>query len=651
MIRYCRAAVALALTLFPASAFAFRPCEVESFSSGGPGTCALRFDGRLACWGDNYMHTPLSTIPDGLFTEVSVGYDEACGVRTDGSTVCWGKGFAQPEELTGKFRQVSAWAGAGIRLDGTLSPLRDSDISVALPEGFFLDVTGGINQACARRADRTVVCWYGAEAPSGTFQQIDAGYGAACGVRDNGDLKCWGANATTPGGKFTRVSLRQGFPSEFAASALRDDGKWIFWNEHDSWTLDGEYREIEYGNIPSGVRTSGEVWIENQPPPGTLINDVRAILPMPGPFTQVSVGGGTGIIVCGLDLAGYASCTGGTNVGWTLPPHERFRQIAVGLNHACAIREDGSVACWGNGQTQAPDGEFVQIDSGETISCGLRESGAAECWWTELGGELYPFETPAGPFTTIAYGRTHGCGLGPDGEATCWEYDDEVPNFEPASGPFEQISAAGSTYFEGKSTSCGLHEDGTISCWGDSDELNAQVPEGEFLHVVTAESWACGLRPDGHVECWAEGGGLDAPDREFTSIDASGYGVCGLEADGTISCWSGLQFTSFCGVALPDCGDGDLDAFEDCDNGATDWTAGAACDDRCATVPCGRPLHPDAASPSASDALFTLHAAVGSNACDASVCDVTGKTGITSTDALAILRNAVGLESPLTCPA
>lgn len=76
---------------------------------------------------------------------------------------------------------------------------------------------------------------------------------------------------------------------------------------------------------------------------------------------------------------------------------------------------------------------------------------------------------------------------------------------------------------------------------------------------------------------------------------------------------------------------------------------------------CGDPVDPGAALTSApiatgelitaSDALFTLNAAVGAASCLACVCDVNGDGSITATDALLILSAAVGIDVTLACPA
>lgn len=64
---------------------------------------------------------------------------------------------------------------------------------------------------------------------------------------------------------------------------------------------------------------------------------------------------------------------------------------------------------------------------------------------------------------------------------------------------------------------------------------------------------------------------------------------------------------------------------------------------------CGQPSS-TGATPKSSDALFVLKAAVGTVDCDLCVCDVTNDAKVTSTDALRILKKAVGQDVTLSCP-
>ncbi|HYC01501.1 MAG TPA: hypothetical protein VEC57_20385 [Candidatus Limnocylindrales bacterium] len=65
---------------------------------------------------------------------------------------------------------------------------------------------------------------------------------------------------------------------------------------------------------------------------------------------------------------------------------------------------------------------------------------------------------------------------------------------------------------------------------------------------------------------------------------------------------------------------------------------------------CAQPLS-NGSSPTASDCLFVLRAAVGSQSCSPScVCDTNGSATITASDSLLCLKVAVGQPLPLQCP-
>jgi hypothetical protein len=98
------------------------------------------------------------------------------------------------------------------------------------------------------------------------------------------------------------------------------------------------------------------------------------------------------------------------------------------------------------------------------------------------------------------------------------------------------------------------------------------------------------------------------------------------------------------------CGDGTVDALEDCDEGMANTDDGGAwCATDCSMTPCGAPLSRSGGNPVASDALFALRASISAATCDLRVCDVNNSGTITATDALLILQAAVALPVTLEC--
>lgn len=98
------------------------------------------------------------------------------------------------------------------------------------------------------------------------------------------------------------------------------------------------------------------------------------------------------------------------------------------------------------------------------------------------------------------------------------------------------------------------------------------------------------------------------------------------------------------------CGNGVVDSPETCDDGDTAFVPGDFCSADCAAFSCGVPTKIDAAEPRTSDALFVLKAAVQASSCDARVCDVNDSGSVTASDALVILKRAVGQPVELNCP-
>ncbi len=105
-------------------------------------------------------------------------------------------------------------------------------------------------------------------------------------------------------------------------------------------------------------------------------------------------------------------------------------------------------------------------------------------------------------------------------------------------------------------------------------------------------------------------------------------------------------------TTLPDdtCGNGFVDVGEDCDDGDTTFVRGDACDASCHRVACADP--DDSGQTNATDALIMLRVAVGIESCALCVCNVDAVgASVTASDALRTLNKAVGLPVAVICPA
>ena len=250
--------------------------------------------------------------------------------------------------------------------------------------------------------------------------------------------------------------------------------------------------------------------------------------PETGPFTMVAAGGEH---ACGLRTDNTIVCWGNNASGQVDVPRGEFRDVVVGGEHTCALRRDRTAVCWGSsawGQSRAPDGEFRAIAAGNEHSCGVRTSGAIVCWG---GWRWRPPDAPAGIFREIAAGAWHSCAVRANKAVICWGHDTDGQVAAP-EGEFSTVDA-------GQSHSCGLRTDATISCWGSNVHGQSDAPEGFFTAVGVGLDHSCGLRTDATISCWGSNvnGESDAPEGSFTSLSLGQHHSCGLRTGGIIICW------------------------------------------------------------------------------------------------------------------
>ncbi len=265
-------------------------------------------------------------------------------------------------------------------------------------------------------------------------------------------------------------------------------------------------------------------------------------------FSFVSAGV---IHVCALRNDGSIVCWGGNDYGQSDAPSGSFSSVSAGPLHNCGVRTDGTVACWGynrKGQSDAPSGSFFSVSAGYGHTCGVRIDGLVVCWGDNEDGQS---DAPSGSFSSVSAGsgafRSHTCGVKTDGTVDCWGNNSSGQSDAPV-GSFSSVSA-------GRVHTCGVRTDGTIACWGDNFRGQSRAPGGAFSSVNAGDYHTCGVRTDGTVDCWGynKSGQSDAPDGSFSSVSAgSGHfssHTCGVRTDGSIACWGNTPGGSFSSVS------------------------------------------------------------------------------------------------------
>ena len=360
---------------------------------------------------------PPGTLPA---TTIAVGYQHACAVLAGGSVTCWGN-------------NGSGQLGNGTT-SGPTGPVQVLGVTDAV------SVAVGGDHSCALRANGTISCWgdngsgvlgNGTTSPSpvavGVVGVTDAvavvaGYIHSCALRANGAVSCWGNNT--------------------------------FW---------------QLGN-------------------GTTINS-----------SPVPVG-----------VVGVTNAVG----------------VSAGCTNSCVLRADGTVSCWGQNQfgqlgngttgnqnsSTVPVGvvgvtNAVGVTAGNRHACALRANGTVSCWGDNGSGVLGNGTTSPSPVPVGVVGVTnavavdgatngsHSCALRADGTVSCWgaNQSGQLGNGTTNSStvPVGVVGVTNAVAVAvGGQYSCALHADGTVSCWGanDSGQFGAPGPPSSAVPVAVGVS-------------------------------------------------------------------------------------------------------------------------------------------------------------------
>lgn len=397
----------------------------------------------------NVASVTVAAAPPGAVLQVAAVGEHTCAIQSGGTVKCWGYNFFG---ILGLGDTSSRGSGPG-EMGGALPPvnLGAGRRAVAL--------AGGGWHTCALLDDGTVKCWgYNADGELGlgdaqprgylpgqmgdalapvdlgagrTATALAAGSGHTCALLDDGSVKCWGANGSGQLG--------------LGDTADRGDGP------------------AEMGDALEPVR----------------LGQGRA---------AVSITAGTDHTCALLDDAsvkcwgfGAVLGTGSTSargdapgeMGDSLPSvalgsGRSATSISAGSFHTCAVLDDGTLKCWG-------EGDFGQLGQGDVSARGDAPG--------EMGDALASVNLGSGrTAAVVAAGGAHTCAQLDDGTVKCWGLNasgqlGQGDTSNRGDGPGELGEAlnpvdlgagriANSIGAGGRHT-CAVLDDATVKCWGE----------------------------------------------------------------------------------------------------------------------------------------------------------------------------------------
>jgi alpha-tubulin suppressor-like RCC1 family protein len=288
-------------------------------------------------------------------------------------------------------------------------------------------------------------------------------------------------------------------------------------------------------------------------------------------------------------------------------PLQGIASISVGTDFACAASQLGEVYCWGKndlGQLGVAtpiinDGGYrtalnpvklpglsgvVSVATGGAHACALRNDGSVWCWGANNAGQtgqsgaqdqLVPTKVNGLPAVTSIYAAgVASCAITTAAELWCWG-DFSYFRGKLVAGRPIALNASPSrvdglsrvtTMAMSDDTACTVDSVGYVDCWGNSG--NGQIGDNNASSYPTAPqrvsnvsnamaiavSYAsvCAIRRDGALSCWGEvprvvnssNAHIGAPTaipvdvgHALLSVRAVSDGYCGRAASGTLYCW------------------------------------------------------------------------------------------------------------------
>jgi hypothetical protein len=197
--------------------------------------------------------------------------------------------------------------------------------------------------------------------------------------------------------------------------------------------------------------------------------------------------------VCVVRESGALECfaTGGSLADAVSPLAGRFKRVSVGYVGGAALREDGVVQYWGVDDDTLPTGRFTELVNDGSAACGIRSDGSVECGGLDGTFERAPLP---GRFTQVVLVATGGvCGVTDSGLLLCHQ---PQPWYAPPPDGLDDLTSV-AVELTASAGGCGLTRAGALRCWGEV----CPAP-GAYRAVTLTHLDTCAIAESGDLECW-----------------------------------------------------------------------------------------------------------------------------------------------------
>jgi alpha-tubulin suppressor-like RCC1 family protein/pimeloyl-ACP methyl ester carboxylesterase len=431
--------------------------------SAGRHLLALKSDGTVVAWGDNYSGQ--STVPAGLsgVTAIAGGYYHSVALKSDGTVVAWGGNDSGQSTAPAGLSGVTAIAAGGfhslaLKSDGTVVAWGDNDSGQStVPAGLsgVTAIAGGYYHSLALKSDGTVVAWGGlTTVPVGLsgVTAIAAVYDRSLALKSDGTVVAWGIDwygyglTTVPVGLSGVTAIEGGY---YHNLALKTDGTVVAWGDNGGGQT----------TVPVGL---------------------SAVIAIAAGVHSLALKSDGTVVAWGSNDGGQSTVPVGLS---------GVIAIAAGAGHSLALKSDGTVVAWGDnhgGQITVPVGlsGVIAIAAGDSHSLALKSDGTVVAWGGNDSGQS---TVPVGlsGVIAIAAGGFHSLALKSDGTVVAWGGNDSGQSTVPV-GLSGVTAIAAATHHSLAITTNGIGTEGRVVILSGPEGRHARLGETATFRVFVS---------------------------------------------------------------------------------------------------------------------------------------------------------------------